>query len=56
MQNDEMIKLDNVSMKFNLGIEKSFSFKQLFVDLGNPKNKHKYSRKKIKHILKMVLW
>lgn len=39
MQNDEMIKLDNVSMKFNLGIEKSFSFKQFFVDLGNPKKR-----------------
>lgn len=27
-----MITVDNVSMKFNLGIEKNFSFKQLFVN------------------------
>ena len=27
-----MIKLDNVSMKFNLGIEKEFSIKQAFVN------------------------
>lgn len=26
-----MIKLDNVSMKFNLGIEKNFSFKEAFI-------------------------
>lgn len=46
MQNDEMIKLDNVSMKFNLGIEKSFSFKQLFVDLGNPKKRKEKKKSK----------
>lgn len=46
MQNDEMIKLDNVSMKFNLGIEKSFSFKQLFVDLGNPKKRKEKKKNK----------
>ena len=28
-----MIKLTNVGMRFNLGIEKSFSFKQLFISL-----------------------
>lgn len=28
-----MIKLTNVSMKFNLGIEKNFSFKQLFITI-----------------------
>lgn len=34
-----MIKLDNVSMKFNLGIEKEFSIKQAFVNFFNPKHK-----------------
>lgn len=33
MKQDEMIKIDNVSMRFNLGIEKGFSLKQGFVDL-----------------------
>lgn len=28
-----IINIDNVSMKFNLGIDKNFSFKQFFVDL-----------------------
>ena len=36
-----MIKLDNVSMKFNLGIEKDFSIKQAFVNFFNPKYKKK---------------
>ena len=39
MQDDEMIKVENVSMKFNLGIEKGFSLKQFFIDLGNPKKR-----------------
>ena len=39
MQDDEMIKVENVSMKFNLGIEKGFSLKQFFVDLGNSKKR-----------------
>lgn len=34
-----MIKVDNVSMKFNLGIEKEFSIKQAFVNFFNPKHK-----------------
>lgn len=37
-----MIKLENVSMKFNLGIEKEFSIKQAFVNLfsfNKPKKK-----------------
>ena len=37
-----MIKVDNVSMRFNLGIEKNFSIKQAFVDfftLGKKKKK-----------------
>ena len=32
-----MIEVDNVSMRFNLGIEKGFSLKQGFVDLFNQK-------------------
>lgn len=36
---DLMIDVDNVSMKFNLGIEKNFSLKQWFVDIGKHKKK-----------------
>lgn len=36
-----MIKLDDVSMKFNLGIDKGFSLKQWFVDIGSHKKKEK---------------
>lgn len=38
---DVMIKVDNVSMRFNLGIEKGFSLKQWFVDIGKRKKKPK---------------
>lgn len=41
MNNDNMIEIKNVSMKFNLGIEKSFSLKQWFVDIGKKKKKSK---------------
>lgn len=34
-----MIELDNITMKFNLGIEKNFSIKQAFVNFLNPKHK-----------------
>lgn len=34
-----MIKLTNVSMRFNLGIEKNFSFKQLFISFFSFKKK-----------------
>lgn len=34
-----MIELKNVTMKFNLGIEKNFSIKQAFVNFFNPKYK-----------------
>lgn len=37
MENNEMIIVDDVSMRFNLGIEKGFSLKQFFVELGDPK-------------------
>lgn len=36
-----MIKLTNVGMKFNLGIEKNFSFKELFIELFSFKKKRK---------------
>ena len=36
-----MIKVNNVSMKFNLGIEKNFSLKQFFIDLFKSKKKEK---------------
>ena len=42
---DVMIKVDNVSMRFNLGIEKGFSLKQGFVDLFN-KEKRKAKKNK----------
>ena len=40
-----MVDVNNVSMRFNLGIEKGLSFKQLFVDLFN-KEKRKKMRQK----------
>ena len=36
-----MIDVDNVSMRFNLGIEKGFSLKQWFVDFGKHKKRKK---------------
>lgn len=36
-----MIKLENVGVKFNLGIERNYSFKQLFVDIVKGKKKKK---------------
>ena len=30
---DVMIKVDNVSMRFNLGKEKNFSIKQFFINM-----------------------
>ena len=36
-----MIKVNNVSMKFNLGIEKGFSLKQGFIDFFHRKKKNK---------------
>ena len=36
-----MIKVNNVSMKFNLGIEKNFSLKQFFIDFFKAKKKEK---------------
>lgn len=39
--NNYMIEVENVSMRFNLGIEKGFSLKQWFVDVGRGKKKVK---------------
>jgi len=43
MKQDEMIKINNVSMRFNLGIDKGFSLKQFFVDMFNRKKRKKKS-------------
>ena len=45
MAKDVMIKLENVSMKFNLGIEKEFSIKQAFVNFFSFKNKKNKKKK-----------
>lgn len=39
--NINMIEVENVSMRFNLGIEKGFSLKQWFVDIGHGKKHEK---------------
>ena len=41
IKDEIMIDINNVTMRFNLGIEKGFSFKQFFVDLFNPKKRKK---------------
>ncbi len=41
MEKETIIRINNVSMRFNLGVEKGFSLKQWFVDLFNPKKKKK---------------
>ena len=38
---ENMIEVENVSMRFNLGIEKGFSLKQWFVDVGKGKKHEK---------------
>ena len=40
-EEDVMIDVQNVSMKFNLGIDKGFSLKQWFVDVGKHKKREK---------------
>ena len=44
-QEDIMIEINDVSMRFNLGIEKSFSIKQAFIDLFNKEKKEKKNKK-----------
>lgn len=46
MEKNEIIKIDNVTMRFNLGIEKGFTLKQGFVDLFSQKKRK--SRKELK--------
>ena len=38
-RNNIMIKVKNVSMRFNLGIEKNFSLKLFFINMFKPKSK-----------------
>lgn len=49
-----MIELDNISMKFNLGIEKNFSIKQAFVNLLSPKQRKKKKKKEYFWALKDI--
>ena len=44
--NDIMINADNISMRFNLGIEKGFSLKQGFIDLFHPKKRKEKKKNK----------
>ncbi len=41
MEENRMIEVNNVSMRFNLGIEKGFSLKQGFIDLFNKEKRKK---------------
>lgn len=43
--NNVMIDVQNVSMRFNLGVDKGFSIKQFFVDLFNPKKRKQKKNK-----------
>lgn len=43
-----MIDIKNVTMKFDMGIEKGFSFKQLFINLFDPKLRKKNKEEKKK--------
>ena len=49
MKQDEMIKIENVSMRFNLGVEKGFSLKQGFVDFFDVKRRKEKKEKKKKN-------
>ena len=44
---DKMITVKNVTMKFNLGIEKDNTFKQIFIDIFTPKKKKKKQTQKM---------
>ena len=44
-EKENMIEINDVSMRFNLGIEKGFSFKQGFIDFFD-KEKRKNKKKK----------
>ena len=44
IKDEIMIDINNVSMRFNLGIEKGFSFKQFFIDLFNTEKRKSKKR------------
>ena len=52
---DSMIKVEDVSMKFNLGIEKNFSLKLFFINMFKPKKKDEKKGNKdfwaLKHVI-----
>ncbi len=41
-----MINIDNVTMRFKMGIDKGFSFKQLFINILDPKMRKKEKKEK----------
>lgn len=41
-----MIDIKNVTMKFDMGIEKGFSFKQLFINMLDPRERKKKQKEK----------
>ena len=41
-----MIDIKNVTMKFDMGIEKGFSFKQLFINMLDPREKERKTKRK----------
>lgn len=51
---DSMIKVEDVSMKFNLGIEKNFSLKLFFINMFKPKKKDEKKENKDFWALKNV--
>ena len=58
MKKENMIEVKNVSMKFNLGIEKNFSLKQFFVDFFSLKRRKEKKKKNpefwaLKNLLKL---
>lgn len=53
-EKDVMIDVNNVSMRFNLGIEKGFSLKQGFVDLFDKKKRRQKNKKEEFWALKEV--
>lgn len=48
---ENMIEVQNVSMRFNLGIEKNNSLKQMAVDLFSKKAREEKRKRKTKRVL-----
>ena len=46
MNNDSMVKVNNVSMRFNLGIEKNNSLKQMLVEAASPSKRAEKKKKR----------